>query len=112
MNFIRIENDINGNPRYILHVLDVINLEDLTLSENYDTAEMILKKIGVKKYRKKGYEYNFVFQSYNIGSTKKEIESYVNAFYKVYKAYRNNLTLASDKFKKLDHQIIQLIANQ
>jgi hypothetical protein len=49
-NFIRIENDGNGNPRYYLPV--------------FMASEKAVRKIGGVKYRGKRYGAGWVFQSY------------------------------------------------
>lgn len=54
----RVKNDVNGNPRYIIHFLDV--------SENYDEALCKARKIGGKKYRAKWFGGGIVFSSYNL----------------------------------------------
>lgn len=57
----RIENDVNGNPRYVVHFLDL----NIKLSD-YDN---INKLYGFKKYRAKWFGGGVVFQSYNIQDT-------------------------------------------
>ena len=54
----RIENDVNGNPRYVIHFLD--------LSENYNESLFKARKIGGKKYRAKWFGGGIVFSSYNL----------------------------------------------
>ena len=54
----RIKNDVNGNPRYVVHFLDL----NIKLSD-YDN---INKLYGFKKYRAQWYGGGVVFQSYNI----------------------------------------------
>lgn len=57
----RIENDNNGNPRYVVHFNDLgISLWD------YDE---INKLYGFKKYTAKWFGGGVVFQSYNIEET-------------------------------------------
>ena len=57
----RISNDVNGNPRYVVHFIDLgIKLD------NYDN---INKLYGFKKYRAKWFGGGVVFQSYNIQDT-------------------------------------------
>jgi hypothetical protein len=51
-NFKRINNDINGNPRYYLPI--------------YLTTESAARKIGGVKFRGKKYGAGWVFQSYNL----------------------------------------------
>ena len=57
----RISNDVNGNPRYVVHFRDLgIGLWD------YDN---INKLYGFCKYRAKWFGGGVVFQSYNIQET-------------------------------------------
>lgn len=65
--FTRINNDINGNPRYVCHFLNIAN--------DYKTAVKLANKIGGKKYHTKSYGGGIVFQSYNIESTAEHINS-------------------------------------
>jgi len=53
-DFIRIENDSNGNPRYYLPF--------------YLASEAIARKLGGVKYRGKKYGRGWVFQSYSLQS--------------------------------------------
>jgi hypothetical protein len=90
INFTRVNNDVNGNPRYVCHFLDIITGKDeaqvkddfrLTLQQNpfkrtsllYDFAVDKAKKIGGKRYRGKDFGGGIVFQSYNINETKKQL---------------------------------------
>ena len=66
INFTRIDNDINGNPRYVCHFLNI--------ADNYETAVKMANKIGGRKYHTKKYGGGIVFQSYNIGGLAKRIE--------------------------------------
>lgn len=59
----RINNDSNGNPRYVVHFTDLgVSLWD------YDK---INKMYGFKKYTAKWFGGGVVFQSYNIEETLK-----------------------------------------
>jgi hypothetical protein len=62
-DFTRINNDVNGNPRYVFHFLE--------LADNYNEALKLAKKIGGKKFHNKQYGGGIVVQSYNLH---KEIE--------------------------------------
>lgn len=64
-DFMRIDNDTNGNPRYVIHWLAV--------ADTYDKALKIAKRIGGKKYHNKKYGGGIVFQSYNIDDTAKKL---------------------------------------
>ena len=56
-----IDNDNNGNPRYVVHFLNL----NIKLSD-YDN---INKLYGFNKYRSKWFSGGVVFQSYNIEDT-------------------------------------------
>lgn len=66
INFTRIDNDINGNPRYVCHFLNI--------ADNYETAVKMANKIGGRKYHTKKYGGGIVFQSYNTDDLKKHIQ--------------------------------------
>ena len=58
-NLTRVNNDVNGNPRYVFHFL--------ALADRYAEAVTVAKKlIGGKKYHTKSYGGGIVFQSYNV----------------------------------------------
>jgi hypothetical protein len=57
MTLTRIDNDINGNPRYVVHYLNI--------ASNYDDAVRLANKIGGRKYHNKKYGGGIVFQCYN-----------------------------------------------
>lgn len=93
IEFTRINNDVNGNPRYVCHFLDLvkdsdfkIGTRDMTDTEAiqylfhmskteyaYSIAVKRAKKIGGRKYNTKSYGGGIVFQSYNIQDTEKRI---------------------------------------
>jgi len=82
----RVENDINGNPRYVLHFLDILSKdEQAALYEEtialkkaspnewipfvrvaYEAAIAKARKVGGKVYRAKWFGGGIVFQSYNM----------------------------------------------
>ena len=53
-----INNDANGNPRYVVHYLSI--------ALTYDAAVEKARKIGGKKYNTKWFGGGIVFQSYNV----------------------------------------------
>lgn len=69
-NFSRITNDTNGNPRYVIHYLNV--------DRDYDKALKIAKKIGGKKFHNNQYGGGIVFQSYNISETAKYLNNAIS----------------------------------
>lgn len=62
----RINNDTNGNPRYVVHFLSI--------ADDYETALKIARKIGGRKFHNKQFGGGIVFQSYNIEETIKRLE--------------------------------------
>lgn len=72
----RVNNDINGNPRYVVHFLDFLNKEEeafLPFSKKYEYALKKAKIIGGKKFHNKQYGGGIVFQSYNTDNLKEQI---------------------------------------
>lgn len=70
INFTRIDNDTNGNPRYVCHYLNI--------ADNYSEAVKKANTIGGRKYHTKKYGGGIVFQSYNIEDTAKRIKEISN----------------------------------
>lgn len=76
MELIRIDNDVNGNPRYVTHFLNVpIEGEGLSISEKYALACKKAKTIGGRKYHTKKFGGGIVFQSYNTNDLINEIKN-------------------------------------
>ena len=66
-DFTRLNNDVNGNPRYAFHFLHLINDTDAgSVSDKYAIAVKRANKIGGRKYHTKGYGGGIVIQSYNL----------------------------------------------
>jgi hypothetical protein len=68
----RINNDVNGNPRFVVHFYDLLNGnegEGLTILEKYDLVVKKARKVGGKMYRGKDFGGCIVFQSYDIQAT-------------------------------------------
>lgn len=102
IEFTRIDNDVNGNPRYVCHFLSIpITKEDQESIDNpktrlgkygeiikdnrfgierhYDLAINKAREIGGRKYHTKNYGGGIVFQSYNIHQTEKDILNLVKS---------------------------------
>lgn len=90
IEFTRVNNDTNGNPRYVCHFLNLITDKDIeeikadfaaTLARNpweltslkYQHALWKAKKIGGRKFHNKQYGGGIVFQSYDIHDTEQSI---------------------------------------
>lgn len=74
LNFTRIKNDVNGNPRYVLHFLSLNTRDELNrtgeqwigVSEKYELALKRARTIGGRKFHNKQYGGGIVFQSYSL----------------------------------------------
>lgn len=90
IDFTRVKKDVNGNPRYVCHFLNLINEKDedeikadfaATLARDpykltglkYEHALYKAKKIDGRKFHNKQYGGGIVFKSYNIADTEKSI---------------------------------------
>jgi len=77
IEFKRVNNDVNGNPRYVCHFFNLLTDDESrtlpNITAKYNAAIKTAHKIGGKKYRGKDYGGGIVFQSYNIGDTEKAI---------------------------------------
>jgi len=87
-DFKRVNNDVNGNPRYVCHYSHFVTQQDreetkkeldkqrargnfawFSVDLEYQLALKRAKKIGGRKFHNKQYGGGIVFQSYNIQST-------------------------------------------
>lgn len=84
IEFTRINNDVNGNPRYVCHFLAFITDADRAEADKntadifgittlYNIALRKAHKLGGRKYHTKSYGGGIVFQSYNIADLQKRI---------------------------------------
>ncbi len=64
IEFTRIKNDINGNPRHVCSFLNFITYEEQQKPEKYAIAIKRANKIGGKKFSNKQYGGGIVFQEY------------------------------------------------
>ena len=68
----RINNDVNGNPRYVVHFLNLNTREELDASPwipvgvKYGLALARAKTIGGRKFHNKQFGGGIVFQSYSL----------------------------------------------
>jgi hypothetical protein len=68
----KINNDVNGNPRFVVHFHAILNQgerEGLSVLESFDLAVKKARKVGGKVYKGKDFGGGIVFQSYNILET-------------------------------------------
>ena len=66
VDFFRIDNDVNGNPRYVVHYLSIPIDESVPVLRQYDEALKKARKIGGRKYAAKWFGGGIVFQSYSL----------------------------------------------
>jgi hypothetical protein len=84
----KVNNDSNGNPRYVCHFLSLLNDEDRKSAETFSDGtpnhrfietmyRMALtksKKIGGRKFSNKSYGGGIVFQTFNAEDLSKKIQ--------------------------------------
>jgi hypothetical protein len=86
IQFTRIDNDINGNPRYVCHFLHLLTGEEigyhngneyqrgsLSHADRYNVALKRSRELGGRKFHNKQYVGGIVFQSYNIDELEEQI---------------------------------------
>lgn len=66
IEFTRVNNDINGNPRYVCHFFELLKDSEKNVY-NYKLAVKRALQIGGKIYRGKDFSDGVVFQCYNLG---------------------------------------------
>jgi len=68
IEFTRINNDVNGNPRFVCHFMAFIHEEkdkDVPLSQKYDLALRRSRQLGGRKFHNKQYGGGIAFQMYS-----------------------------------------------
>jgi hypothetical protein len=81
MNITRINNDINGNPRRVIHFTELVTDQDRAEAPNdlnrvsflYRVALNRARKIGGKKFHNNQFGGGIVFQSYSDQELEKDI---------------------------------------
>lgn len=73
----RVNNDVNGNPRYVCHYLNLLTQAEKDNNDwqvrKYDLALARASRIGGRKFHNKQYGGGIVFQSYNLQETESAI---------------------------------------
>lgn len=81
-DFTRINNDTYGNPRYVIHFLQLLNDQERmipSIDEKYRVALKKGKKLGGKKFSNKQYGGGIVFQSYDIYGLSEKLDKLRNS---------------------------------
>jgi hypothetical protein len=89
-DFTKINHDVNGNPRYVIHFLHLNTQYEhdapmwdkdgrglMTIGEKYRRAVKRANRIGGRKFHNKSYGGGIVFQSYSIPELIRSIERVV-----------------------------------
>jgi len=66
----RVNNDAYGNPRYVIHYLEI--------ADTYSEALALIRKIGGKMYTATWYGGGLVFSTYNLEHTLDELMTYAS----------------------------------
>ena len=98
IEFTRVNNDVNGNPRYVCHFLALLGeageieakrrCASYGLTKDYKNGSLVnfqyevalenARKIGGRKFHNKQYGGGIVFQSYSIADTERSIHELLN----------------------------------
>ena len=74
---IQIKNDINGNPRFVVHFFAMFdgteNMLAINVHERYKVAAKLANKIGGRKYSTKRFGGGIVFQAYSEDEVRRNI---------------------------------------
>lgn len=92
INFTRINNDVNGNPRYVVHFLQILTPSEKegaintrfyetyglnAVSQLYALAVQRSHKIGGRRYHTRAYGGGIVFSTYNTTELEKDIKALI-----------------------------------
>lgn len=88
IDFTRVNNDVNGNPRYVCHFFNLTT--DKEQSEAYKTSKNHINylynlalgrahKIGGRKFHNKQFGGGIVFQSYSLPELERQINDLKNS---------------------------------
>lgn len=84
-NFMRVNNDVNGNPRYVTHFANLLSWHDnyqsnLSIDKKYELALKKAKSIGGKKFHNKLYGGGIVFGSvFNLDDLVAKVQQIANS---------------------------------
>lgn len=84
-NFMRVNNDVNGNPRYVTHFANLLSHYDnyqanLSIDKKYELALKKAKLIGGKKFHNKLYGGGIVFSSvFNLDDLVAKVQQIANS---------------------------------
>jgi hypothetical protein len=76
-NWTRVNNDVNGNPRFVIHYTSCMPEAIRTsgdIHSRYDATVKLMNKIGGRRFHNRQYGGGIVFQSYSLQETNAAIE--------------------------------------
>mgnify|MGYP003336123029 FL=1 len=88
-DFTRVRNDVNGNPRYVCHYVNLNSQSESDIklqwdangrltSDKYAMALNRAKRMGGRKFHNKQYGGGIVFQSYNLNDLCNRLNGLLN----------------------------------
>ena len=83
ISFTKVNHDVNGNPRYVTHFLNLLD-KDYVSPGNYNDAIYNARKCGGQKYRAKWYGGGILFSTYSLDSLVSEINKVTGRSYTGY----------------------------
>jgi len=80
IQFTRVDNDVNGNPRYVVHFLEIMpdTARNADVSDKYRISLNHARKFGGQKYRAKWFGGGIVFTSFYIEGLLDELQKSLN----------------------------------
>ena len=73
LDWTRINSDVNGNPRFVTHFLNLIPDVEGYAPDGYALAVRRANEIGGRRFNNQQYGGGIVFQSYNLQDTEDSI---------------------------------------
>lgn len=81
INWTKINHDVNGNPRYVCHYLDILTDAEINdrsgtdfISRRYAIAVKRANKLGGRKFHNRQYGGGIVFCTYSLTELEKRIK--------------------------------------
>ena len=85
--YLRLDNDVNGNPRYYFGLISLANVLKCSTEELEDWAY----SLPITKYKGKKYGFGYILQSYNVQNDLEFCRSTIAKFQALNKHYPNRL---------------------
>jgi len=105
MEFTRINNDVNGNPRYVVHYLELLKDSE----SGYVTAINNSRTLGGRKFHNKQYGGGIVFSTYNTRDLKdkiKELNGSGIVYHRGPNAYESKQGHEATHYRTFDRELV------